>query len=263
MKRIRIIYLLLMFFVFMVVACFPQPEFDEEYAGKRLNAVGYKSPDWWATLDSIINEYPTEAWANYRKGLALIRDDNYIEGISYLEKSAELDPYRYANYTGVIKLDLGDYEGAIEHFKTSIRLKNHIDIIVQGSAYERMALAYKEMENYEKAIETFDTYINKFGEDDVYLYTFMHRGIAKVETGDLEGAMADFDTIIRKWDKCPEAYYQKGLLYHHKGDNVLACKQFKKSLLYKNYIRSNPSSAYIDQLYLSDIERMFDVCCGK
>jgi len=69
----------------------------------------------------------------------------------------------------------------------------------------------------------------------------MHRGIVKVQTGDLEGAMADFDTIIRKWDKCP---------------------QFKKSLLYKNYIRSNPSSAYIDQLYLVDIERMFDVCCG-
>ncbi len=241
--------------------CFPQPEYDEKAAKERLDKLGYASPDWWATLDSIIAEYPTEAWAYYRKGLQLIRKDNYIEGMPYMNRAAELDPYMYANYTGMCKLSIGDYEGAIKDFKTAIQHNNHIDIIIPGSAYTRLGLTYKEMGDYTTALTTFDDYIERFGEDDVDLYVFMHRGLTKIELADYEGANADFDTIIRKWEKCPEAYYHKGIVSHKKGNKALACKQFKKALLYQNFIRGNPNGAYIDQLYLADIERMFDLTC--
>jgi len=213
-------------------------------------------------LDSVINEYPDQAFAYYRKGLQLMRQNNYAEGMKLMEHAAELDPYMYANYLGYIKLaDFGDYEASIKHFKIAIEHNNHIDIIVPGSAYERMGIAYKQMENYGKAISIFDNYVNQFGEDGVDLYTFMYRGIAKTKVGDFEGALKDFDIIIRKWEKCPEAYYLKGIVYRKQGDNSLACKQFKKALLYQNYVRANPGGAYIDQLYVADIEQMFDLTC--
>jgi len=247
--------------IITLTACFPESEFDEKAAKARLDKQGYSSPDWWATLDSIMTEYPTEAWAYYRKGLQLIRRDNYIEGMPYMDKAAALNPRLYANYTGMTKLSIGDYEGAIEDFQTAIDYNNHVDIIIPGSAYERMGITYKELGNYDKALTIFDTYIKRFGEDGVDLYAFMHRGLTKLALEDYDGATADFDTIIRKWDKCPEAHYHKGVINYKKGNATLACKQFKKALLYQNYIRSNPSGAYIDQLYVADIERMFDLTC--
>jgi len=255
------LYCLILFGIISFTACFPQPKYEEEVVKERLDKVGYGSPDWLATLDSIIAEYPTEAWAYYRKGLQLIRKDNYIEGIPYVNRAAALDPYMYANYTGLTKLFIGDYEGALENFKIAIKYNNHIDIITPGSAYTRIGIAHKEMGDYKTALTTFDDYVERFGEDDVDLYVFMHRGLTKIELGDYDGATADFDTIIRKWEKCPEAYYHKGVINHKKGNNALACKQFKKALLYKNYIRSSPNGSYIDQLYLADIESMFDLTC--
>ncbi len=255
-------YIFLILSIISIFSCKKQAEYDNDFVRKRLRQVPYGSSDWHAVLDSVINEHPSEAFPYYRKGLQLIRKNNYVEGMKFMEQAAELDPYMYANYLGYIKLSsFRDYEASIEHFKTSIKYNNHIDIIVPGSAYERIGIAYKEMGDYEKAISSFDNYINKFGEDGVDLYTFMHRGIAKTNIGDFEGALKDFDTIIRKWEKCPEAYYHKGIVYHQQGDNSLACKQFKKALLYQNYIRGNPSGAYIDQLYLADIEKMFDLTC--
>jgi len=256
-----ITYFSFIFIIILIFSCKKQTEYDNDFVRERLDQEVYGSSEWHEVLDSVINKYPDEAFPYYRKGLQLM-GDNYPEGMKLMEYAAELDPYMYANYLGYIKLSsFSDYEASIQHFKTAIEYNNHIDIIVPGSAYERMGVAYKEMENYEKAISTFDNYIKRFGEDGVDLYTFMYRGITKVNIGDFEGALKDFDTIIRKWEKCPEAYYHKGIVYHKKGDNSLACKQFKKALLYQNYIRGNPSGAYIDQLYVADIEKMFDLTC--
>ncbi len=261
MKHFFIHYFLL-FCIILFFSCKKQTAYNDDFVRERLEQEAYGSSNWYAVLDSVITEHPDEAFPYYRKGLQLVRENNYTKGIKLMEHAAELDPYMYANYLGYIKLSsFGDYEAAIGHFKTAIEYDNHVDIIVPGSAYERVAIAYKEMENYEKAISTFNNYIDKFGEDGVDLYTFMYRGIAKTNVGDFESALKDFDTIIRKWEKCPEAYYRKGIIYHKKGDNSLACKQFKKALLYQNYIRGNPSGAYIDQLYVADIEQMFDLTC--
>lgn len=259
--KTTITYFSFLFIIISIFSCKKQAEYDNDFVRERLDQEAYGSSEWHAVLDSVINKYPNEAFPYYRKGLQLMRD-NYPEGMKFMEEAAELDPYMYANYLGHIKLvSFHDYEASIEHFKTAIEYENHVDIIVPGSAYERIAIAYKEMGDNEKSIRTFDNYIKKFGEDGVDLYTFLHRGIAKINIGDYEGALKDFDTIIRKWEKCPEAYYHKGIVYHKQGDNSLACKQFKKALLYQNYIRGNPSGAYIDQLYLSDIEQMFDSTC--
>jgi len=257
-------YGILILSIFSICSCQKQAEYDSDFVQERLNQVDYSTPDWWAFLDSLIVEYPDEAFPYYRKGLQLVRENNYIEGMPLMERAAELNPYMYANYVGSIKLvNLADYEGAIELFQTAIRHNNHVDIVIPGSAYERLGITYKEMGNYEKSISTFDAYIKEFGEDGVDLYTFMYNGIAKYNIGDFDGAMKDFDTIIRKWEKCPEAYYHKGIVYKKQGNNSLACKQFKKALLYQNFIRGSPSGTYIDQLYVVDIERMFDSTCRE
>lgn len=257
-----LVYFVFTLWIISFFSCKKQTEYDEDFVRKRLDKEIYGSSEWQAVLDSVINKHPGEAFSYYRKGLQLMRGDDYPQGMKLMERAAQLDPYMYANYLGYIKLaSFRDYEASIEHFKTAIEYKNHIDIIVPGSAYERIGVAYKEMENYEKSISTFDNYIKRYGEDGVDLYTFMYRGIAKTNIGDFESALKDFDTIIRKWEKCPEACYYKGIVYHKQGDNSLACKQFKKALLYQNYIRSNPSGPYIDQLYVADIERMFDSTC--
>ncbi len=256
------IYVFFISWVMLIFSCKKPVEYDFDLVRKRLEKTEYNSPEWWAILDGIIRKYPDQPYAYYRKGRALIQEDKLDKGLAYLEKAARLDPYTYANYFGYINLTkLENYEVAIQYFQTAIEYKNHIDLVVPGSAYERIGIAYKEMENYEKSISTFDRYIHQFGEDGVDLYTFMYRGIAKTNIGDFEGALQDFDTIIGKWEKCPEAYYRKGIIYHKKGDNSLACKQFKKALLYQNYIRGNPSGKYIDQLYVTDIEQMFDLTC--
>lgn len=248
--------------LFGITACQPAKSDDEAIWRGQLTKAGYGSPNWYATIDQLIKENPDNAWLPYHKAVPLFNKGEYVEGMASLSKAVDLDPFMYANYRGAVKLtDLGDYEGAIEDFKTAIRLRNHVDIIIPGSAYERMGIAYKQLGEYQKAIDIFDEAVAKFDTDGVDLYLFMYRGMAKFKSGNAEGALADFDVIINKWGKCPEAYYHKGLVYQQQGKKDLACKQFKKALLYKNYIHGNPGGAYIDQLYEADIERMFDLSC--
>jgi len=150
-----IAYFSFIFIIISIFSCKKQTEYDNDFVRERLDQEVYGSSEWHEVLDSVINKYPDEAFPYYRKGLQLM-GDNYPEGMKLMEHAAELDPYMYANYLGYIKLSsFRDYEASIEHFKTAIEYNNHIDIIVPGSAYERMGIAYKEMENSEKAITLF------------------------------------------------------------------------------------------------------------
>ncbi len=257
-----VIYILLLYSLLSINACQQNSQANEDSFRAELAQAGYGSPNWYKTIDQLIEKHPDNAWLPYRKAVPLFRRGDYIEGIASLSRAVAIDPTTYANYRGAVRMtDLGDYEGAIQDFQLAIDLKNHIDIIIPGSAYERKGIAQKQLGKYEEAIQTFDKTIKKFGINGVDIYTFMYRGIAKRELGQYEKALADFQIIIDKWEKCPEAYYHRGLVYIEQGKKEEACTAFKRALLYKNYIHGNPGGAYIDQLYEADIERMFDKAC--
>ncbi|MDR0872954.1 MAG: tetratricopeptide repeat protein [Prevotellaceae bacterium] len=114
-------------------------------------------------------------------GIFYIKQKEYDNAIMFFEKSitkSHIEP----NYTNLATAltEKGDYEKAVEHFKTAIRLNPN-----SYRAYHNLGTAYLKQENNELAIETFrkaitinpyisDAYINLatiYGKQDSILQT--------------------------------------------------------------------------------------------
>ncbi|MEM7105974.1 MAG: tetratricopeptide repeat protein [Bacteroidota bacterium] len=222
----------------------------------------YGSDQWIAMLDSAILNFPNEAEPYYRKAVRLIRQDDYLGGMQNLTKAAELNPLAYLNYLGLIKLmDLHDFEGAATAFQKAITLGAYNDPIISGNAKLRLGLTLKEMGKFDEAISNITEYINENGEEHVIVYTFIHRGTAYEAIGDFELAASDYEKALSYWPKCTEAYYFLGKLKLAIGEAAAACQNARNAILYKNFIRTNPSRSYTDQIYYTDLEALFDAAC--
>jgi|GEM_PF-1201381 len=245
------------------MGCAPdQPDLDTQIKTIKDQARSAAGEDWMTLMDSLIKLDPNDAEPYYRKAVRQFRNGDLIEGVQNLETAATLDPFQYTNYLGFIYLlYLRDYDKAQEVFELAVRKGYKEDIIIAGSAYMRLGIVHYKKGNYQKAVAALTKDVQEFGEENVYNYTFVYRGMAKVKLKDTKGALADFDKAIELWDKCPEAYYQKAMLLNDIGKKADACKIVQKALLNKGFIWANPHRAYIDQLYEIDLERLFDRTC--
>ncbi|MGB3668671.1 MAG: tetratricopeptide repeat protein [Phormidesmis sp.] len=106
-------------------------------------------------------------------------------------------------------------------------------------AYRR-ALAYEQQQSYPQAIDAFTQAIAKG-----YARSFealVRRGVNRVKVNDLEGAIADFESVIQS-DASPDtsadissnlplaqAYYQRGLLRQQRGDSLGALADWSDAI---------------------------------
>ncbi len=111
----------------------------------------------------------------------------------------------------------GDYEKAIKDWTMIIHLdpdnvfvaNNHLIGIV-FIAHNLIGIAKAKLGQYAEAIRHYDTAIKL---KTRYFDAFVNRSIAKSETGDLLGAIDDFDTVLRSTHRF--AYQAK--VYYHRG----------------------------------------------
>jgi len=101
-----------------------------------------------------------------------------------LDKALDLDPSstRAHNERGQIYMETGDTHQAIAEFSKSIRLRPTLD------GYYQRGEAYEKLGEHQKAIADFDAAIVESQEAP---YAYRARGVAKLASGDREGAAAD------------------------------------------------------------------------
>lgn len=138
-------------------------------------------------------------------GMTAIEENAYDTAIEYFNHSIEAGEELQLAYRGLgmTYLKQGEYNGAKEAFICALQNGSFgvSELEVDISCY--LAATYCKLEDYENALETYDNLLEleKKNGDIYYL-----RGVVRLDSGNLEGAISDFDVSIKLEDKNIQRY---------------------------------------------------------
>jgi tetratricopeptide (TPR) repeat protein len=159
-------------------------------------------------------DYVQRGHERYEEGDVDGAVDDYTEALDI--GGDDPDVYRKR---GVARAAMNDVDGAIEDWTQALELDpDHVEARVDR------ALAYYEDQQPEKALEDF----NKAVEHEERAEIFANRGVARFQTGDVEGAREDLNRAIDMDDESVPAYLNRAMLRQATGDLVGAFKDYDK-----------------------------------
>ncbi len=162
-----------------------------------------------------------------------------------------------------------DYKKAISDFDAMDSLTpNHVDFTGGHSLDYWRGIAYLGLNDYENCIYYFDKHIKMetedTGEDWVEINAFLYRGIAKMESGNLNEAMDDFNKIVYYFKQSADAKYQMAKILaelDQKDSARVLLKEAKQDFRLGFYNNSHYVEA-VKQIYWEDLELLSDSIKG-
>jgi tetratricopeptide (TPR) repeat protein len=142
------------------------------------------------------------------------------------------------NNRGFVKIESGDYQGAIADFNQAIKLQPDY-----ATAYNNRGLLKMGAEDNQGAITDFNQAI-KLQTD--YALAYNNRGILKMKSRDNQGAITDFNQAIKSNPDYATAYNNRGISKYNLGDNQGAISDFRQSA--KLYQQQNKMQDYQDAI---------------
>lgn len=142
-------------------------------------------------------------------GIKYIQDHDYANAGQTLEKALEegADKHDCNRALGICCLEQGDYDKAIEYFKTSLSSGNGIIHEVDFDTNFYLAKAYYLNGDYSDAINVYNAILNLHKNDNNAIYM---RGVCYLEQGSHDLAMTDFQTAMKldskNYDRIIEIY---------------------------------------------------------
>jgi tetratricopeptide (TPR) repeat protein len=120
--------------------------------------------------------------------------------------------------SGTIKLDNGNFEGALKDFNEAIQKEPN-----EARYYIKRAYTKVQLEDFKGAIEDYNFVLQ---EDPNNVFALLSRGTAKKKINDRAGAMADYDRVLSLDPKNCEAYINRGFVKKAMSDESGACKDW-------------------------------------
>lgn len=111
-------------------------------------------------------------------------------------------------YRGVAEFKLGNYETAINDFSKVNEIDTSVKVV---HAYK--GFAYRQLGDSEKSLAAFSKYMNS--QDDLSALDYRLIGKAKMEVGDVEGAIKDFESALAKNNGESQHYHLYTALYNN------------------------------------------------
>lgn len=222
------------------------------------------SVEWKATLDSAMNICPTNARLWGDKAMGYMLRGEIIEGMAFLEKAVEFDPYYFLGSRAWYRVHyLHDYEGAIADLDALEKLAGSSFVyVINMHMYIMKGLAYQQLGNREKALELYtiaiDDQIKKSGPNWVGTFDYLHRGIVKYYLGDMDGAIDDLTREVKEYESLADTYYYRGLAYSavgRKDEARLDLQHCKDLILGDGQRRWAGPFVLPDEVFLSDVDK--------
>jgi len=164
------------------------------------------------------------------------KNGNYSIAIDALEKAYAINPNEMGAYYGwVLLYYYHEYKKALDILERYDDLTPNFSDYPMGECIHYLkGLAYKELGNYDLALEEFNLSI-KYGleehdENWIDYQIFLNRGITLFYLNKNTEAIEEFQRVIKNYDKCSGAYYFKGLALAKIEENTDACLSFTQSL---------------------------------
>ncbi len=137
--------------------------------------------------------------------------------VKYEENDAE-----FYNKEGVLKLQKGDYGGAINDLNKAIQLKP--DYI---AAYFNRSQARYQLEDYQGTIQDLEE-VMRMNPHDAYPY--YRYGLTQFQQGDYRAAIRSYDQALQKNPHLAEAYFDRGVTRYYLGDKRGARDDFNEAI---------------------------------
>jgi tetratricopeptide (TPR) repeat protein len=185
-------------------------------------------------FDSAISYCPTFAEPYREKSVPFLKRGLYAEWKRLIDKAVELQPLRYIGIRGwcLFKF-LRDYKNAMADLILLDSLSKG-DMGMTGDGYfalrSLLALCKRETGDIKGALAEFDKQIGE-GEktNSVKLYDYLLRGVTRLKNGDYAGAMSDLEKQKAKYPLLADTYYYIGKTFQAQGNYKLANENFIKS----------------------------------
>ena len=196
-------------------------------------------------------------------GLSKYKLKDYAGSIPHFNKTIELEPKHDIAYVSRAdsKLMMEDYKGAIEDYSKSIALYGS----GYASTYYSRAIARYNLKDYIGAVEDYTKTITLCDEtqkawdeenqkeyaklnsnarkeaiakagraierEPMYAGSFSKRGVAKMQLGDVQAALTDYNRAIEVNPKVAENYYTRGIInFTIPGNKDAGCSDLNKAL---------------------------------
>lgn len=170
---------------------------------------------------------------------------DYQGAIPDFNKAIELNPNHITAYTnrGLTKQALKDYQGAMADFDKAIQMSPYFAVAYnfRGNLNSDIAIALKEMKNFDEAKAKVDAAINDYNKaiqlNPNYAEAFNGRGIVYGQIiGDNNKALGDFNRALELNPQNAEGYMNRGSCKFFMNDKNGACADWQKSVQLGNAV---------------------------
>ena len=221
---------------------------------------GQGSPEVMSQIEKALAMDSTYAEAWRELSVAYLKRGMPHKWKPLFDKAVHFDPSTWQPWRGYLYLWFyRDYEKAIADFNASDTLTPYIDYPQGHSVDHWRGIAYLGLGDYDSSIAYFDKHIKKeseeSGEDWVELESFLYRGIAHMESGNIDLAEENFDKIIHYFKNSADANYYKAKISSQKGDKKKALEFVRAAIddFKKGYFNQRPYIETLYQVYEDDL----------
>ncbi len=207
---------------------------------------------------NITDERDYSSRAKVYKDLGLFQKaiDDYTMAISTVvskkpQEYVEQQQGYYYSERASAKFNMGDYEGAVSDYTSSIELKP------DGWKFENRGIAYEKLGLYHKAIDDDTKAITYFQDDERYKgnlsSNYNNRGWHKKCSKDFTGAIADFNMALSIYPY-GSVYWNMGLTYEAMGQKKEAAVCYTEAMKYYQDDANNLAILYSNRALVSSDE---------
>lgn len=177
--------------------------------------------------ENVLEKFPNNVRAYNALGVILKNDSQHDKAAEQFQKILAINPtYPPAYYNlGDIRLKLGDYAGAIKHFKKALSL--NLTHRFQFDTLISLAIAYSEMGDNENAVATFREAVKRYPAE---ISPYNNLGRQYIIMGEADLAIETLEKALRIRESS-HLYYNLSLAYKLKGDKQKSEAFSRKALM--------------------------------
>lgn len=149
---------------------------------------------------------------------------NYINNPIWLSINNRKYTISFNGLLGYISYQLEEYDRAISYFEKSVKEKS-AEVIY----HLYLALAYTKIENYDKAVDEFETVILKEKNADVKMSSYFYLSNIFLKKNEYQLARK-YIFEAQKYKTSAEGYYKLGITYEEDNQIQTAMKYWKKAI---------------------------------
>lgn len=164
-----------------------------------------------------------------REVLAAKNNKGKLTRIRILSENLEENSEFYNLFErALLKIDVDDYEGAIQDFKEIKQQLLNLNESLTINGF--LGFLYFLNEDYQKSLEEFNNAIKFFRKESIFGLSdlYRNRALAKVMLDNINGAIIDLKKAAKISPEDPNIYYLLGVLNSFNSDYSMALKNFKK-----------------------------------